>query len=71
MYDTRQEHVCLFEKIPFEIYVCKKKELSIKLPSYKNERNLTLCSTTEEYTRIESLNVKSQSSSSLDPSVVV
>ena len=51
----RQEHVCLFEKIPFEIYVCKKKETSIKLLHYKNERNFLLCSTTEEYTRIESL----------------
>ena len=67
----RQEHVHLFEKIPSEFYVRKKKETSIKLLCYKNERNFTLCSTTEELTRIESLNVKSQSSSSLDPSVVV
>ena len=44
----RQEHVCLFEKIPFEIYVCKKKEASIKLLGYKNERNFTLCGATEE-----------------------
>ena len=48
VYDMRQEHVCLFEKIPFEIYVCKKKETSIKLLCYKNERNFLLCSTTEE-----------------------
>ena len=67
----RQEHVCLFEKIPFEIFVCKKKETSVKLLFHKNERNVTLCSTTEEQTRIESLNAKSQSSSSLVPSVVV
>ena len=44
----RQEHVCLFEKIPFEIYVSMKKETSLKLLCYKNERNFTLCSTTEE-----------------------
>ena len=44
----RQEHVCLFEKISFEICVCKKKETSIKLLCYKNERNFMLYSTTEE-----------------------
>ena len=44
----RQEHVCLFEKIPFEIYAYKKKETSIKLLYYKHERNFTLSSTTEE-----------------------
>ena len=42
----KQEHVCVFERIPFEIYVCKKK--NIKLLCYKNERNFALCSTTEE-----------------------
>lgn len=42
----RQE--CLFKKIPSEIYVCKKKETSIKELCYKNERHFTLRSTTEQ-----------------------
>ena len=38
MYDLRQEHVCLFEKMPFEIYVYNKKETNIKLLCYKKEK---------------------------------
>ena len=36
----RQEHVCLFEKIPFEFYVCKQKETSTKLLCYKTKETL-------------------------------
>ena len=53
----KQDHTCLFEKIHFETYVSKKKETSIKITVIK--------------TKEASLNTKSQSSSSLDPSVVV
>ena len=35
------------------------------------KKNFRLCSTTEEYTRMEVKNTKSQSSLSLDPLVVV
>ena len=48
LYDMREEHNCLFEKVPFEIYVCKKKETIIKLLCYRKERNFMLYSTTEE-----------------------
>ena len=67
----REEYNCLFEKVPFEIYVCKKKETIIKLLCYRKERNFMLYSTTEEQTRPESLITKSQFSLSLDPLLVV
>ena len=44
----REEYNRLFEKVPFEIYVCKKKETIIKLLCYRKERNFMLYSTTEE-----------------------
>ena len=42
MYDLRQEHVCLFEKMSFEINVDKKKETSIKLLCYKKEKHCVI-----------------------------